>query len=262
MKLWKRKPQDKIPAGSPGKRLYAIGDVHGCFDEMRQLLALIRHDHTSRPEKSCIIVFLGDLIDRGPQSADVLKFLRTQKPDYADMYFIKGNHEEMMLRTLTGEASLIPDWLRHGGKACAISYGVDPSQLHSQDPEFLEHLLLSYIPKEDLRFLESFVDSVSFGDFFLVHAGVRPGVALADQTGRDLRWIRKDFLDAKEEFGAVIVHGHTISEDVVHLPNRIGVDTGTYQGGPLTAVCIDDTDISFLSVPALDPVTTHRADEN
>ena len=251
MKLSKTQQRGTLPAGSPGKRLYAIGDVHGCYDEMCQLLAKIKNDHFSKVDKECILIFLGDLVDRGPRSADVVAHLRCQAPTFAKTIFIKGNHEEMMVRTLTGEADLIPDWLRHGGKQCAISYGINPAHLCSEDPEYLEHLLLSYIPQEDLQFLHNFIDSVWFGDFFLVHAGVRPGVALEEQSSRDLRWIRGEFLKSNKDFGAVVVHGHTVSDEVVHLPNRIGLDTGAHKGGSLTSICIEGTDVSFLSVSAV-----------
>ena len=251
----KSRPRGAGRKGSPGKRLYAIGDVHGCYQEMCALLELIENDHRSRPNKPCIIVFLGDLIDRGPESSKVLEHLRAAPPEFADVYYLKGNHEEMMLRTLTGEAHLIPDWLRHGGKSCAVSYGVDPSRLVESDVEVLEHLLLTHIPSEHLEFLGAFVDSISFGDYFLVHAGVRPGIELPKQAGRDLRWIRKEFLEVDDDFGAVIVHGHTVTDKIVRLPNRIGLDTGTYMSGVLSAVRLEDEDVEFLSVGPLEQST-------
>ena len=235
------------PEGSPGKRLYAIGDVHGCFAELEALLAEIERDHRRRAAKPCHIVFLGDLVDRGPQSREVVALLRGSPPGFAQMHFIKGNHEEMMVRSLSGEPELIPDWLKHGGRTCAISYGVDPSILNDPDLHRLEHTLLSHIPEADIRFLAASVDTVRFGDYCLVHAGVRPGVSLEAQTGRDLRWIRQEFLGSDTPHEAYIVHGHTISESVAFRPNRVGIDTGAYQSGILTALRIEGAEREVLA---------------
>jgi len=234
--------------GSPGRRLYAIGDVHGCYAEMCALLELIREDHEARPPATCFIVFLGDLVDRGPRSQDVIRHLRDRPPEFAQLYLLKGNHEEMMLRALRGEPHLIRDWLKHGGDNCARSYGLDPARLLTEDTETLAHLLAGHVPAEDLDFLETCIDQVRFGDYLLVHAGVRPGVALAQQSGRDLRWIRGEFLETAQDLGAVIVHGHTITETVTEKANRIGVDTGAYRTGVLTAVRLEGAERSFLSV--------------
>lgn len=239
-------PDPAQPAGTPGRRLYAIGDVHGCYDEMCQLLDKIEQDHRARAPKACFIVFLGDLVDRGPNSRDVIRHLLEQPPDFADLHVIKGNHEEMMLRCLSGEPDLIGQWLLHGGNTCAQSYGIDPSRLLDGDVETIEHLLLSHIPRSHIAFLDDCVDSVRFGDYLLVHAGVRPGVALDRQSGQDLRWIRKEFLEASDTFGAMIVHGHTISQTVMQTPVRIGIDTGAYQHGILTAIRLEGTERSFL----------------
>jgi len=234
------------PRGSPGKRLYAIGDVHGCLDELRRLLSLIEADHAARPKRPCHIVFLGDLIDRGPASAGVVAELRRRPPGFADLHFIKGNHEEMMVRSLTGEPDQIAAWLSHGGQSCALSYGVDPSILAETDPCRLEHMLLGAIPEGDIRFLAGFLDQVRFGDYLLVHAGLRPGVAINAQSGHDLRWIRGEFLQSELRHEAVVVHGHTISEAVEIRPNRIGLDTGAYRTGILSALRIEEDQTSVL----------------
>jgi serine/threonine protein phosphatase 1 len=260
MKAWFGRspaPGAASPKGSPGKRLYAIGDVHGCFDELQALLELIERDHRRRAEKPCHIVFLGDLVDRGPQSREVLSLLRSAPPAFAQMHVIKGNHEEMMVRSLSGEPELIPDWLKHGGRACAISYGVDPAILNDPDLHRLEHTLLSHIPEADIKFLAAAVDTVRFGDYCLVHAGVRPGVPLGAQTGRDLRWIRQEFLNFDTPHEAYIVHGHTISESVAFRPNRVGIDTGAYQSGILTALRIEGEERELLAVGT--PVTEPAA---
>ncbi|MGA1343748.1 MAG: metallophosphoesterase family protein [Hyphomonas sp.] len=248
MRLWRPQPEQKTarPRGSPGKRLYAIGDVHGCQDELVRLLSLVEADHAARPKRPCHIVFLGDLIDRGPASAGVVRQLRERPPAFADVHFIRGNHEEMMVRALTGEPEQIADWLRHGGQSCALSYGVDPSILAETDPLRLEHNLLSHIPEADIRFLAGFVDQVRFGDYLLVHAGLRPGIPISAQSGRDLRWIRAEFLESEVRHEAVVVHGHTITETVEMRPNRIGLDTGAYRTGVLSALRIEEDETSIL----------------
>ena len=255
MALFSRKPGKPPgwPAGSPGKRLYAIGDVHGCLDELTRLIGLIGEDCRAREAKETHIVFLGDLIDRGPDSRGVIDYLRHRPPDFARLHFIRGNHEEMMVRCLSGEASLIPAWLEHGGRSCAISYGVDPALLHESDTDRLEYALLSRIPPEDIRFLSGFADQVRFGDYLLVHAGIRPGVALAEQKGRDLRWIRADFLTSEARHEAMIVHGHTVTESVDCRPNRIGLDTGAYRTGILSALRIEGSETAILSTSPESP---------
>lgn len=241
----------RSPEGSPGKRLYAIGDVHGCDAELAALLDLIEEDNARRARKPTFLVYLGDLIDRGPASREVIRRLRTAPAHFASQHVIRGNHEEMMVRSLSGEPGLIADWLRHGGNSCAASYGIDPSILHDTDPDRLEHTLLSHIPKSDIDFLAGAVDQVRFGDYLLVHAGIRPGVALASQSGRDLRWIRGDFLASEARHEAVIVHGHTITESVDERPNRIGIDTGAYRTGRLTALRIEGGERSYISAGPL-----------
>ncbi|MBI1399424.1 metallophosphoesterase family protein [Hyphomonas sp.] len=235
------------PQGTPGRRLYAIGDVHGCYAEMCALMVRIEQDHRARPDAECFVVFLGDLIDRGPHSRDVIRHLIDRPPAFAKMLVLKGNHEEMMLRSLRGEPELIKDWLKHGGDTCARSYGLDPARLLTENVDTLEHLLTRFIPEEHLDFLDGCVDQVRFGDYLLVHAGVRPGVALEAQSGHDLRWIRGEFLETDRSFGAVVVHGHTVTDQVVQKPNRIGVDTGVYKTGVLSAVRLEGADRSILS---------------
>lgn len=235
------------PKGTPGRRLYAIGDVHGCYAEMCALLVRIEQDHRARPDAECFVVFLGDLIDRGPHSRDVLRHLIDRPPSFARTLVLKGNHEEMMLRSLRGEPGLIRDWLKHGGDTCARSYGLDPARLLTEDVDTLEHLLTRHIPDEHLDFLETCIDQVRFGDYLLVHAGVRPGVALEAQTGHDLRWIRGEFLETDKPLGAVVVHGHTVTEQVVQKTNRIGVDTGAYRTGVLSAVRLEGAERSILT---------------
>lgn len=232
-----------VPAG---RRAYAVGDVHGRLDLLDELLRRIEADNASRPPARVTIVFLGDLIDRGPESAQVVERLRRYRPDFAKTVFIMGNHEEVLLRILSGEATLLPDWLRFGGADCARSYGIDPKQLETLGGASALKLLRQAIPKEHAKFLASFADTASFGKYLFVHAGIRPGVPLSHQLPQDLRWIRLPFLDDEADHGCIVVHGHTITDGVDERDNRIGVDTGAYRTGVLTALGVEAEERWFL----------------
>lgn len=240
-------PTGKSPRCAPGVRVYAIGDIHGCYAELCELLEKIEKDNAARPAADCVLVFLGDLVDRGPHSREVIRHLRDRPPEFARRIFLRGNHEEIVVRALSGEPSTIPDWLRYGGEAFVRSYDIDPAELNLRNLRQLERAILPKVPREDIAFLSSFIDGVRFGDYLFVHAGVRPGVPLAAQSGTDLRWIRDEFLESPDDFGLMIVHGHTINPEVVERPNRIGLDTGAYVYGVLTAMRFEAEERSTLS---------------
>lgn len=244
----KKKKPDTVWRGSPGKRLYAIGDVHGCFDEMINLLVAIEEDHRSRPEKECVIVFLGDLIDRGPHSSRVVEFLIKSPPRFAKVFCLMGNHEEMFLRILRGEAGLIESWMAYGGRECVESYGVDPEQMIALTDDAIQVMIRKRVPQSHIDFLSQCVESIRFGDYLLVHAGVDPERPVLDQDPRQLRWIREPFLSHDKPLGLMVVHGHTVSDVVELMPHRIGVDTGAYRGGKLSAVRIEDDEVQAISV--------------
>ena len=233
--------------GASGKRCYAVGDVHGRNDLLSRLLDLISEHNASRPARETIVVMLGDLIDRGPGSREVIEILMRPLPFAARLVCLKGNHEETLLRGLSGESELLPEWLRHGGFECARSYGVAPSMLEGVSAEVIEHNLGSAIPRAHLRFMASFADTARFGDYLFVHAGIRPGIAIEQQKTQDLRWIRRGFLDSVEDFGFTVVHGHSIALEIEEMPNRVGIDTGAYKTGTLTAMWIEDDNRGFLS---------------
>ncbi len=235
------------PNGKPGERAYAIGDIHGCVDQMKSLLQKIKTDNDYRDDAKTYLIFLGDLIDRGPDSKGVIDLAMNLPLKYVEPLFVMGNHEEMMVRGLTGEPELLANWLTYGGYACAESYGVSRSRLVGQRPEILEHVLRSAIPQEHIDFLQGFLDYVQFGDFLFTHAGIRPGVPLDEQGAREFRWIRDPFLSFEGDHGVLVVHGHTVSEDVEVKHNRIGIDTGAYNSGQLSAICVEDSAISFLT---------------
>ena len=231
----------KGPSGPKGHRAYAIGDIHGCLELLEPLLAKIEAEIAEARRRKVSILFLGDLIDRGPSSAQVVERLRTYSPKGATTHFVMGNHEEVMLKVIEGDSDLLQSWLRFGGAETLRSYGLEPKNLAGHGDSAIESIR-SAVPKEHVEFLQSFADSVSFGDYFFVHAGIRPGVDLAEQSEADLRWIRDPFLNDTGERGFVVVHGHTISNSVQVTSNRIGIDTGAFCTGTLSAIAIDRDD--------------------
>lgn len=254
MALFRKKPKTTIghtePSGPPGARAYAIGDIHGRLDLLSDLLEQIDQDSQARPCEREFVVFLGDLIDRGPDSRGVIELLRTVAPRLPNPVFIMGNHEEMMLRVLGDDAEQIWDWMRFGGYEFAQSYGVEVGRLATLDAPAAAAAVRAAIPADDLAFVAAFVDSFRFGDYLFVHAGIRPGIPLEKQKIADLRWIREDFLESNARHPQVIVHGHTISAAPDIRANRIGIDTGAYDSGVLTAICLEGTERKFLSTAA------------
>lgn len=232
--------------GPKGYRAYAVGDVHGRLDLLDAMLAEIEADVRRRHRAKTVIVFLGDLIDRGPQSSQVVERLRTYRPRFARTVFLMGNHEEVLLRVLDGDSALLGDWLRFGGAECMTSYGEDAGALKAMPATAAVEAVRRAIPREHADFIRSFADTLSFGSYLFVHAGVRPGVTLSDQAQHDLRWIRQPFLDDDREHGFVVVHGHTIVPEVDERANRIGVDTGAYRTGVLTTLAVEGTERWFL----------------
>ena len=239
------------PRTPSGYRAYAVGDIHGRLDLLDQILVIIERDAERSPAPKSLLIFLGDLIDRGPDSRGVVERLRTYRHGRLQPYFLAGNHEEVLLRLLAGERGLLEGWLKFGGAECLRSYGTDPSSLAEMNEREALSLVREAIPEEHRQFIASFVDTLRLGDYLFVHAGIRPGLDLSLQSQFDLRWIRAPFLDSEDDHGMIVVHGHTISDRVDERPNRIGIDTGAYRTGILTALAIEaerrwvlDTDIA------------------
>lgn len=234
------------PSAPRGWRAYVIGDIHGRLDLLDQLLANIHDQLRRRPARKVLLAFVGDLIDRGPNSSQVIERLRTYRHEGVKTIFLLGNHEEVLLRILEGEADLITKWRWFGGAECLQSYGVDAAQLTGRSEAEALEIVRQAIPTEHKDFLASFDDTCRFGDYLFVHAGIRPGVEVEQQRQTDLRWIREPFLLDDTDHGFVVVHGHTISPEVQVLPNRIGIDTGAYRTGVLTALAIEGSRMWFL----------------
>jgi serine/threonine protein phosphatase 1 len=236
----------KSPASIPkGVRIYAIGDVHGCAELLTQLLQRIDNDLTAHPVARPLHVFLGDYVDRGPQSREVLDLVIERSQCHRSIC-LKGNHESYLQRFLA-RPSAFPVWKDIGGLHTLMSYGITPS-INATDAE-QERLAVAFnqaLPESHQRFLGRLALSFTCGDYFFVHAGVRPGVRLDLQSQRDLLWIREDFLLCEDDFDKIIVHGHTPVYEPDVRSNRINIDTGAYATGQLTCLVLEGTEISFL----------------
>lgn len=222
-----------------GERVYAVGDIHGCADLLDQLLVRIAEDDAAREPARTTLIFLGDLVDRGPASAAVIEGLRVLALERPDTRFLLGNHEEVFLEALKGEPKALRMFCRIGGRETIMSYGVDSAEYDRMDYDELHQAMRARIPAEHEAFVSGFEDMIVIGDYVFVHAGIRPGTDLSMQRSADLRWIRKPFLDHAGALEKIVVHGHTISEALDVQSYRIGVDTGAYETGRLTALGLE-----------------------
>ncbi len=223
----------------PGERVYAIGDIHGRLDLLNALLAEVDADDAARGGSATTLVFLGDLIDRGPRSAEVVERLRRLAAGRPGTRFLLGNHEEVFLAALNGSERALRGFCKIGGRETMLSYGIDPHRYERMSYEELAVALDTVVPPEHRAFLRGFEDMVVLGDYAFVHAGVDPGTALCSQDVADLRWIREPFLEHRRRLEKLIVHGHTITPEVEWRAHRIGIDTGAYESGKLTALGLE-----------------------
>lgn len=244
-----------------GRRVYAIGDVHGRADLLMRLLQDLHADVAKGGfEGRPILVMLGDYVDRGFQSKDVIDILTGELMSPFETYFLKGNHEAAMLQFLV-DPSIGPRWAEFGGVETLVSYGVRPPRARTSPEEWAiaSEALNKAMPSEHVQFLTNLDLSVRIGDYLFVHAGVRPGVPLDQQTERDLLWIREEFLADSRALGAVIVHGHTPSRTPHKDSRRIGLDTGAYLSGRLTAARFEHDGVEFISTgPRIDAVPADK----
>ncbi|HTI66938.1 MAG TPA: metallophosphoesterase family protein [Caulobacteraceae bacterium] len=227
-----------VSASTQGRLVYAVGDVHGRYDLLTAILGAIATDARDQvADEPAMLIFCGDYIDRGPQSAEVVEALTWlgNRPDF-EVRLIKGNHEQALLRFLDRPEEA-DDWIRFGGAETLLSYGVQPPRVQEDRAAFVAARdgLLGNMPPPHLDLLQHLEPMVCVGDYAFVHAGIRPGAPLAEQHEDDLLWIRDAFLDAPGPFEKVIVHGHTWTRGLQVLEHRIGIDTGAYATGILTA---------------------------
>lgn len=243
-----RKTADKSggpPSVPDGLRLYVIGDIHGRLDCLNDLLRRIQSDRIGAQGR-VEYIFLGDLVDRGPESAGVIDRLIALSRDETPIRFLLGNHEEVMIMSINGDRAAVKLFDRIGGRETAASYGLDLDEYDQLSAEQKIAGLAAAVPDEHLHFLSEFEDLIAIGDYRFVHAGVRPGVPLNSQVRSDLRWIRDRFLEHDELFDGMIVHGHTVTADVDQRHNRIGIDTGAYRSGRLTCLVLEGTSQRLL----------------
>ena len=245
------KPVTDPRLNTDDRLIYAIGDVHGRLDLLSPLLRVIEDDISSvKSDQRPLIIFLGDYIDRGPESRAVVDQVIALKASSShEIRCLKGNHEQALLNFLD-DSAVGPGWLRHGGGATLLSYGVNVRGM-GVDPDDWPNVQEAFrktVSDEHLEFYQSLELSIEVGGYIFVHAGVRPGVALDRQTEQDLLWIRDSFLRLPVPLERIVVHGHTPSEQPFVDARRIGVDTGAYATGVLSAVRLSDADQRFIQV--------------
>lgn len=244
-------PGRRIARVPDGERWYLIGDVHGRLDLLVSLAEAIEQDDSARADAETTVLFLGDLVDRGPDSAGVIKFVRKLSRN-RKVRCLAGNHEEMFLESFA-DREVLRHFLKHGGRETILSYGITRKQYDHLKMGELQQAMTDAVPQKDREFLESFEDMIVAGDYVFVHAGINPKHPLEKQKPSDLRWIRERFLRHPEPFSHVVVHGHTIFDEVVDTQHRIGIDTGAFRTGRLTALVLEgETRRTIQSVAAKD----------
>jgi len=237
------------------QRVYAIGDVHGRFDLFKQLMALIRQDHTRRAAVKTGIIVLGDIIDRGPDAAKLVHGCMKLSTLSDGFMVLKGNHEEMMVQALNGDLDVYRAWLNFGGRETLQSWNVDP--IHTTDTPTKADLKVAAktVGKEITSWLDDLPLYYQHGDFLFVHAGIRPLLPMQRQHPSDLLWITDDFLTSTIDHGITVIHGHSISEGGPDIrPNRIGIDTGAYRTNRLTAIGVERGDTWYLDTASTEDV--------
>jgi len=230
-----------------GTLAYAIGDIHGRADLLEDLLKQIERDAAASNANKRVLIFLGDYVDRGWQSKEVLARLCDLKLEGFETAFLKGNHEEALL-TFLDDPLFLSSWRQYGGLETLHAYGLKDLNFQA-DETYMKNVHAEFekaLPAVHRAFLKALPISYELGDYFFVHAGVRPGVPLEQQNEHDLCWIRDEFLESRVNFGKRVVHGHCPEETPQVRKNRIGVDTGAYITGTLTAVVLQGTDVQFL----------------
>jgi serine/threonine protein phosphatase 1 len=235
--MFARSRPKSAPTIPPGRRVYAIGDIHGEGDLLRQALQLIKDDSATRRDATVTLVFLGDLIDRGPEAADLLRTFAGMSEE--DVVVLKGNHESALVEAYRGDHDVLSQWLPFGAAATLAGFDVTPEEM-SSGPAVLAGALRARIDSSFVEWLDGLPIAWECGDYYFTHAGIRPGVKLHKQDERDLLWIREPFLSSRRWHGKVIVHGHTVEPGIPSLGgNRIGVDTGAHEHGVLTVLGLE-----------------------
>ena len=246
------KEETNLPSVPEGERYYVIGDIHGRLDLFMALAKAIESDDAQQSRKSApaaeevktTIVLLGDLVDRGPDSAGVIREARAWG-EVRDVRYLAGNHEEMFLDSFA-DLDMLRHFVKHGGRETILSYGIDKRAYRDLSLEDLQDALVDLVPLADRKFLESFEEIILAGNYAFVHAGIDPNRPIEDQRRKDLLWIRERFLRNTAPLSHVIVHGHTIFDEVENRGNRIGIDTGAFRSGILTALVLEGAERRYI----------------
>lgn len=244
--LFRPKPQMRQPSVPDGSRYYVIGDIHGRLDLYEALIEAIEDDDAAQPQADTHIVLLGDLVDRGPDSAGVIARTRAWQK-VRNVRVLAGNHEEMFLQAFD-QIEVLRHFLKHGGRETILSYGISKKAFNALTLEELFAKLPHLVPQEDRDYIEDFEEMIVAGDYLFVHAGIDPKLPIDAQKRSDLLWIRDRFLNHEGPLEKVIVHGHTIFDRVMDCGNRIGIDTGAFRSGVLTALVLDGESRRTLQV--------------
>ncbi|MFP5431982.1 metallophosphoesterase [Sphingobium sp. ba1] len=231
----------RAPSVGADRRVYAIGDVHGRADLLDTLLGMIAQDDASRGAAQLTLIFLGDLMDRGDASRAVIERVMALIGSGGDVRCLQGNHEELFIAAARGDIKVMPTFRRMGGEQTLESYGLGPGRFPVMSDAEIAEWMLHHVPRGHVDFLDALPDWTDVGDYLFVHAGIRPGVAIEAQKSSDLRWIRRDFLNHDVPHSHMVVHGHSITPEVDEQHNRIGIDTGAYRSGRLTALGLQGT---------------------
>ncbi|MEM7780085.1 MAG: metallophosphoesterase family protein [Pseudomonadota bacterium] len=235
--LFRSPPQPRLASVPDGSRYYVIGDIHGRLDLFEAMIGAIEADDLAQPGAETQVVLLGDLVDRGPQSAGVVARTREWQAQRS-VRVLAGNHEEMFLGAFE-KPSILRHFLKHGGRETILSYGLSKKQFNTMTLDELYEKLPSLIPQSERDYIEGFEEMIVAGDYLFAHAGIDPTVPIEDQSRQDLLWIRDRFLSHEGSLEKVVVHGHTIFKRVMDCGNRIGIDTGAFRSGVLTALVLE-----------------------
>ena len=247
-RLFKQSPTEPALKGLPDKhRIYAIGDIHGRLDLLQVVHQKI-FQHAQAYQGTKIVVYLGDYVDRGPHSMQVVDYLLANSlPDFKTVYLL-GNHEQVLLQFLEGHSlALAHDWFGFGGLATLQSYGVTLRGIPTQkDLPRLQAEFAEKCPVTHRQFYQTLALSFELGGYFFVHAGIKPKLPLTKQIADDMLWIRDEFLSSRRQFEKIIVHGHSVTEFPEIKSNRIGLDTGAYASGLLTCAVFEGERVDIL----------------
>ncbi|MEO0872389.1 MAG: metallophosphoesterase family protein [Pseudomonadota bacterium] len=231
------KGDERLPEVPEGTRYYVIGDIHGRLDLYDALIDAIEADDAGLPQADTHMILLGDLVDRGPDSAGVLERTRQWQCE-RNVRILAGNHEEMFLSSFDNP-DILRHFLKHGGRETLLSFGMSKKQFAAMTLDELFEALPEFVPQDDLDYIEGFEENIIAGDYLFVHAGIDPSVPIDEQSRKDMLWIRDRFLSHEGSLEKVVVHGHTIFETVMDCGNRIGIDTGAFRSGVLTALVLE-----------------------